>query len=69
VKKLAYTVEEAIKASGVKRDLLYHEINRGNLRTLKVGRRRLVRVEALEQWLKEHEARTSQAMGLADSTA
>jgi len=69
VKKLAYTIEEVIEASGVKRDLLYGEINRGNLRTVKIGRRRLIRAEALERWLEAHEQRTSEAMGYGPGSA
>jgi len=69
MKKLAYTIQEAESASGIRKDLLYAEINRGNLKTLKIGRRRLVRAEALEQWLIDHEARTSEAMGLKESAA
>jgi len=41
MKKLAYTIQEAESASGIRKDLLYAEINRGNLKTLKIGRRRL----------------------------
>jgi len=67
VKKLAYAIPEAIEITGIHKDLLYAEINRGNLRTVKVGRRRLIRAEALEQWLKDHEKKTSQAMGFEDS--
>ena len=67
--KFALSVEEAIEVSGIKRDLIYDEINSGNLKTLKIGRRRLIRTEALKQWLADHEARTSAAMGLTDTTA
>ena len=67
MRKLAYSIPEAIETSGIQRDLIYSEINSGRLKSIKIGRRRLVRAEALEQWLKEHEARASQAMGHADS--
>jgi len=63
MEKFALSVEEALEVSGIKRDLFYDEINSGHLKTLKIGRRRLVRAEALEQWLKDHEKKTSKAMG------
>lgn len=69
MKKFAYSIPEAIELSGIHRDLLYAEINAGNLRTVKIGRRRLIRAEALEEWLKNHEQKTSEAMGLEDSIA
>ncbi len=67
MQKLVYSIPEAIETSGIQRDLIYSEINSGRLKSIKIGRRRLVRAEALEQWLKDHEAKTSQAMGRADS--
>ena len=67
--KLAYSIDEAATASGIKKDLLYAEINRGRLRSLKVGRRRLVRAKALEEWLINHESRTARAMGITESAA
>jgi len=67
MRKLAYSIPEAIETSGIQRDLIYSEINSGRLKSIKIGRRRLVRAEALEQWLKDHEARTSKATGHVDS--
>jgi excisionase family DNA binding protein len=64
MEKFAYTVEEVIESCGIKRDLVYAEINRGNLRTLKVGRRRLIRKEAIKEWLKTHEENTTEAGGM-----
>lgn len=70
MKKFALSITEAIEVSGIHRDLIYAEINRGHLKTAKIGRRRLIRTEALEEWLKNHEAKTSKEMGFkADSKA
>lgn len=69
MRKLAYSIPEAIETSGIHRDLIYSEINSGRLKSIKIGRRRLVRAEALEAWLRDHESRTSQAMGYSDSIA
>ena len=67
MKKLAYNIPEAVEISGIHKDLLYAEINAGNLKTLKIGRRRLIRAEALEAWLQTHEQNTTEAMGFKHS--
>ena len=49
--RLAYSVDEAAQLTGLSRDLLYDEMRRGNLDYLKVGRRRLITRQHLEQFL------------------
>jgi len=49
--RLAYSVNEAARLTGLSRDLLYDQIRRGNLRYLKIGRRRLITRQHLEQFL------------------
>jgi excisionase family DNA binding protein len=49
--RLAYSVVEAALLTGVSRDLLYDEMRRGNLRYRKVGRRRLITRQHLEEFL------------------
>jgi excisionase family DNA binding protein len=49
--RLAYSVDEAARLTGLSRDLLYDEMRRGNLRYVKVGRRRLITRQHLEQFL------------------
>ena len=49
--RLAYSVDEAARLTGLSRDLLYDEIRRGNLASLKVGRRRLITHQHLQQFL------------------
>ena len=39
--RLAYSIDEAARLTGLSRDLLYDEMRRGNLAYVKVGRRRL----------------------------
>ena len=56
VTKLVYSIPKACEAAGVNKDTIYRGINSGQLRSLKIGRRRLIRVEALSQWLKDLEA-------------
>jgi len=50
-KRLAYSVDEAARLTGLSRDLLYDEMRRGNLAYVKVGRRRLITRRHLEQFL------------------
>jgi excisionase family DNA binding protein len=51
VERLAYSVDEAARLTGLSRDLLYDEMRRGNLDYLKIGRRRLITRQHLEQFL------------------
>jgi excisionase family DNA binding protein len=49
--RLAYSVDEAARLTGLSRDLLYDQMRRGNLDYLKIGRRRLITRQHLEQFL------------------
>ncbi|MGH3223021.1 MAG: helix-turn-helix domain-containing protein [Streptosporangiaceae bacterium] len=49
--RLAYSIDEVVRLTGLSRDLLYDEMRRGNLTYLKVGRRRLITRRHLEQFL------------------
>ncbi len=49
--RLAYSVDEAAQLTGLSRDLLYDEMRRGHLHYVKVGRRRLITRQDLEQFL------------------
>jgi excisionase family DNA binding protein len=49
--RLAYSVDEAAGLTGLSRDLLYDEMRRGNLASVKVGRRRLITRQHLQQFL------------------
>jgi excisionase family DNA binding protein len=49
--RLAYSVDEAARMTGLSRDLLYDEMRRGNLDYVKVGRRRLITRQHLNQFL------------------
>ena len=55
----ALSVEQAASTAGVSRTFLYERISRGELPTIKLGKRRLVRVEALRSWLKNLETRAA----------
>jgi excisionase family DNA binding protein len=49
--RLACSVNEAARLTGLSRDLLYDEMRRGNLASVKVGRRRLITRQHLNQFL------------------
>jgi excisionase family DNA binding protein len=53
--RLAVSVEDAAAIAGVGRTTLYEALGNGTLRSLKVGRRRLIPVPALQAWLAAHE--------------
>jgi excisionase family DNA binding protein len=55
----AESVGDAARRAGVSRTFLYERISSGELPTVKLGKRRLVRVEALRGWLKSLETKAA----------
>ncbi len=53
--RLVFTIPEAIETTKIARTKLYEEIGAGRLPIIKIGRRTLIRREALEQWLRDAE--------------
>lgn len=49
--RVALSVEEAAEAAGLGRTLMFQLIGRGEIRSFKCGRRRLVPVDALREWV------------------
>ena len=49
--RLSYSVGEAASLTGLSRDLLYDEMRRGHLAYVKIGRRRLITRQHLNQFL------------------
>lgn len=49
--RVLYRPEEAAAALGVGRSLIYEEIRLGRLRTVRIGRRRLIPPEYIEQYV------------------
>lgn len=49
--KLAYRIDEAVKASGLGRTFIYEHIAKGALQSIKVGGRRLILHDELVQFL------------------
>lgn len=51
--RLAYSVNEAARITGLSRDLLYDQMRSGKLAYLKVGRRRIITRQQLEAFLRQ----------------
>jgi excisionase family DNA binding protein len=49
--KIGLSIEEAVRASGLGRTRLYSEISSGRLRAVKCGKRTIVPVTALHEWI------------------
>jgi excisionase family DNA binding protein len=49
--KLAFTIPEAVRATGIGRSTLYTHIKDGRLRATRVGGRRIILAENLAAWL------------------
>ncbi|MBB0244357.1 helix-turn-helix domain-containing protein [Streptomyces alkaliphilus] len=49
--RLLYRPEEAAAALGISRSLIYEEIRLGRLKTVRIGRRRLVPPEYVTQYI------------------
>lgn len=54
--RLAYSPAEVARLLGIGRTRLYEEIGSGALRSFCLGRRRLIRIEAIRDWLAAQEA-------------
>ncbi len=50
-RRLAYSVDEAALLTGLSRDLLYDQMRRGKLCYVKIGRRRVITRQHLEEFL------------------
>jgi excisionase family DNA binding protein len=49
--KLAYSIEEIAESTGLSRSLLYDEMQAGRLGFIKVGRRRIITRQQIEEFL------------------
>lgn len=55
IQPLAYSVDEAADMLGVCRTTIFNEIKSGDLRSFKIGRRRLISEDALEDYIQNKE--------------
>ena len=53
---IAVSPDEAARLAGIGRTTLYAALAKGDLPSIKIGTRRLVRVDAIREWLARHEA-------------
>ncbi|ESQ79149.1 hypothetical protein ABENE_22850, partial [Asticcacaulis benevestitus DSM 16100 = ATCC BAA-896] len=51
IEKISYGIDEAVKATGLGRTFLYERMASGELKSIKVGGRRLIRVADLMDFL------------------
>ena len=60
---LAVSPNEAARLIGIGRTMLYAALSDGTLASFKVGKRRLITVEAIKDWLKAREVENSSGNG------
>jgi excisionase family DNA binding protein len=53
---LAVSPGEAARLAGLGRTTIYSALGSGALKSIKIGKRRLITIEALRAWLFSHEA-------------
>ena len=53
--RLAVSVEDAAAMVGIGRTTLYAALGDRSLRSLKIGKRRLIPIDALKAWIAAHE--------------
>lgn len=54
---IAVSPDEAARLAGVGRTTLYAALAKGDLKSIKIGTRRLIKVAAIHDWLASHETR------------
>jgi excisionase family DNA binding protein len=52
---IAVSPDEAARLAGIGRTTLYAALSRGDLKSLKIGTRRLILVQSIHEWLAEQE--------------
>ena len=58
--RIAVSPSEAARLAGIGRTKLYSALSTGALRSLKIGKRRLIRIDALKDWLVAAETATKE---------
>lgn len=53
---IAVSPDEAARIAGIGRTTLYAALAKGDLPSIKIGTRRLIRVDAIRDWLARNEA-------------
>ncbi len=55
---IAVSPDEAARLAGIGRTTLYAALAKGDLPSIKIGTRRLIRVDAIRDWLARNEGET-----------
>ena len=58
IEKVALSLKEVCELTGLKKDLIYQEVNNGRLKSFKIGRRRLFTPASVNEWIKQAEGVT-----------
>ena len=53
--RMSFTIDEALAATGLNRSALYGLLNRNEIRSFKVGKRRMVSARALGEFIEKKE--------------
>lgn len=65
IEKLSLTVDQAVEATGFSRTAIYRAMSAGQLRTFNVGRRRMVSVQALQEFIERQEKESALRIAVA----
>lgn len=52
---IAVSPDEAARLAGIGRTSLYAALAKGDLKSIKIGTRRLIKIEAIHEWLSAHQ--------------
>lgn len=66
--EISFTHYEAARATGIPQSTLEHFIKRGELRTVRIGRARVIRRSTLDEFLASYEAQPSDRDAARTST-
>ena len=64
--KIGYSVDEAVQASGIGRSVMFEKLRTGEIKSVKVGRRRIIPADALRAYFASLQAEQRQG---SDTTA
>jgi excisionase family DNA binding protein len=56
--RLAYSIPQVLEEVPIGRSLIYEAIKSGDLKSLKIGRRRIILPDDLKAWLQRHRVGT-----------
>ena len=52
---IAVSPDEAARLAGIGRTSLYAALTKGDLKSIKIGTRRLIKIEAIHEWLASYQ--------------